>query len=57
MGDNKDAYMTPPIDKNSTIGARRIPTKGAVRLGGRCAPPLWYINILQSWAYIYIYIL
>ena len=32
MGDNKDAYWTPLIDQNSTIDARRLPTKGAVRL-------------------------
>ena len=57
MGDNKDAYWTPPIDQISTIGARRLLTKGAVRLGGRFAPPLWHINILQTWAnIIYIYI-
>ena len=56
MGDNKDAYWTPPIDQISTIGARRLPTKGAVRLGGRFAPPLWRINTLQTWACIYIHI-
>ena len=40
MGDNKDAYWTPLIDQNSTIGARRLPTKEAIRLGGRFALPI-----------------
>ena len=56
MGDNKDAYWTPPIYQISTIGARRLPTKEVVRLGGRFAPALWHINILQTYIYIYIHL-
>ena len=48
MGDNIDACWASTIDQNSTIGARRLPAKGAIRLCRGFASPQWYIKIFAN---------